>query len=136
MTYKEWNEDFTQKRDTIIAKLQKMRFSHKEIVDYFVFENMVKKEPDFCLLYAQNKKCHDTSYLNCMMCACPFFRFDDDGLAKEGDLLIKSECTINSKNAKRFVYEGVVHLDCSDCKVPHTKQFVMKNSKLIIKNMI
>lgn len=128
MTYKEWAEDFTCKRNKIIEKLKSR--SDEEIIEYFVFENMVEKEPDFCLLYKEKKKCHDIAYLNCMLCACPHFSFDDAGLRKEGDITIKSECTIHSKNSSKFVYENVEHCDCTNCHVPHTKQFVRKNLKL------
>lgn len=54
----------------------------QEIIEYFRFENMVKNEPDFCPLYKDNKKCHDMEDLNCYLCACPHFRFDDNGFKK------------------------------------------------------
>ncbi len=44
---------------------------------------MVEKENDFCLLYKDNKKCHDYEDLNCYLCACPYFRFDDEGISKK-----------------------------------------------------
>ena len=56
--------------------------SDEEVIAYFKFENMVKKEPDFCPLYKDNKKCHDMKELNCYLCACPNFRFDDEGFKK------------------------------------------------------
>jgi len=84
---------------------------------------MIENEPDFCLLYKEKKKCHDTEYLNCLFCACPYFKFDDDGIKKDKNLIVKSECTINSKHSSKFIYEGVEHLDCSTCKIPHTKKF-------------
>jgi len=131
MTYKQWLEEFTCKRKNILEKLK--NHSDEEVVDYFVFENMVEKEPDFCLLYKEKKKCHDTEYLNCFFCACPYFNFNDNGLTKERDLIVKSECTIKSKHAGKFVYEGVEHLDCSTCNVPHSKKFAITSLKKLLK---
>lgn len=133
MTYTQWLKDFSTKRKTILKKLKNL--SQKEIIEYFVFENMVEKEPDFCLLYKEKKKCHNVEYLNCLFCACPHFSFNDKGLRKEGDVIVKSECKIDSKNGGKFVYENVEHQDCSNCHVPHTKQFVTKNITSLIDSL-
>ncbi|MBV5348753.1 hypothetical protein JZU61_03745, partial [bacterium] len=57
--------------------------SESEVIEYFRFENMVVNEPKFCLLYAENKKCHETEHLNCYWCACPHFRFNDKGFSTQ-----------------------------------------------------
>lgn len=67
------------------------------IFAYFDFDNMVKAEPDFCPLYADNKKCYDLERLNCYLCACPLFRFSDQGIAEQDDKSVFSDCTVNSK---------------------------------------
>ena len=54
MTYKEWFINHGNKHKKIVEKLQNL--SNDEIIDYFRFENMQKNEPDFCLLYKENKK--------------------------------------------------------------------------------
>jgi len=121
MTYKYWLETFTYKRKKILEKLKNS--SKEDMVKYFIFEHMVEKEPDFCILYKEKKKCHDIEYLNCLFCACPYFVFNDEGLKMSNTILVKSKCSINSLHASKFVHDGVEHLDCSTCRVPHTKKF-------------
>lgn len=118
MTYKEWHLSHQIKKNKILQKLSHM--SDIEKVEYFKFENMVKNEPEFCLLYSEPKKCHDIEYLNCLCCDCPYFEFDDDRLPT------KSSCTINSLDSSIFEWEGVNHLDCSNCTIPHSKEFALK----------
>ena len=102
-----------------MEKLQHL--SDEEVIEYFRFENMVKNEPDFCPLYAQNSPCHDMKVLNCYLCACPNFRFDDNALR------IKSHCSIDSKDGKLFEYEGIIHQDCSHCTVPHHEKYIKQH---------
>lgn len=102
-------------------------YTQEMIIDYFVFENMVEKESTFCPLYANKQKCHEVPYLNCYFCACPHFRFNDDGLTSRSDFVIKSQCSITSKKSVEFVHEKVVHIDCSACVLPHTKAFIRKH---------
>ena len=78
-------------------------------------------------ILANKQKCHAVSYLNCYLCACPHFRFNDDGLTIEKNSVIKSQCSIASKKSAWFVHENVVHLDCSRCSLPHTKAFIRKH---------
>ena len=128
MGYKSWFETHAKKHEALVAKLKTQGIAGEALVAYFVFENMVKCEPDFCPLYARGKKCHDRAYLNCFLCACPHFRFKDEGLhVRENGVVVKSVCAANARFAKRFVYEGVEHLDCSACVVPHNKAFVRKH---------
>ena len=125
MTYKQWFDTHALKHKNIVNKLLKINYSDEQIVDYFSFENMVKKENDFCYLYKNNKKCHDIKELNCYLCACPYFRFSDDGVQKYRDIIIKSKCDIN--NGSTFRHEDIVHQDCSSCTIPHHKPYTMKN---------
>ena len=78
MSYKSWFETHAKKHKKIVDKLAHL--SDDEVIAYFDFDNMVKNEPDFCPLYKDNKKCHDTKELNCYLCACPNFRFDDESI--------------------------------------------------------
>ena len=66
--------------------------------------------------------------LNCYLCACPFFRFDDNGLANYNDKKILSRCDIN--NGEKLFCGDVIHHSCSKCTVPHHKSFVLKNFSL------
>jgi len=127
MSYFEWFEEHALKHARVIQKLNALGLTDKEMVSYFVFENMLEKEPEFCILYANKQKCHDVTYLNCYLCACPHFRFDDNGLKTQNGNVIKSACAIESNKSALFVYEGIGHLDCSRCSVPHTKAFILKH---------
>lgn len=127
MSYLEWFETHANKHHAIVQKLRTQKYSDEAIIDYFSFENMVEKEPDFCLLYANKQKCHDLKVLNCYLCACPHFRFNDAGLRVENGVTCKSICAIDSKKSGVFVHENVAHLDCSACSVPHTKAFIRKH---------
>ena len=127
MSYLEWFETHANKHHAIVQKLCAQKYTKERIIDYFLFENMVEKEPDFCLLYTNKQKCHDLKALNCYLCACPHFRFNDAGLNVEEGVTCKSVCFIHSKKSGVFVYDNVAHLDCSACSVPHTKAYISKH---------
>ncbi|MCO4846082.1 MAG: hypothetical protein KC427_08705 [Sulfurovum sp.] len=124
MTYSTWFEAHGQKHKNIMAKLEGL--SDADVIAYFKFENMVEKEPDFCFLYKDNKKCHEMEDLNCYLCACPYFRFKDEGFSKEGSQVLYSTCSIESKDGAQFVSENAVHQDCSGCTVPHHDAYIKK----------
>lgn len=125
MTYEDWYNEHAKKHKKIVDKLLEKNYTKEQIIDYFTFENMVKMENDFCPLYKENKKCHDIEHLNCYMCACPNFRFNDDGLDTYNEFVILSKCNIN--NGSKLSYDGKIHQDCSNCTVPHHKPFISKN---------
>lgn len=124
MSYKEWFDAHAKKHRAIMQKLTHL--SNTEVIEYFRFENMVLKENDFCLLYAENKKCHDTEELNCYLCACPHFRFNDNGFKKEEERTLISTCSIESPDGDRFITESAIHQDCSGCLVPHRESYIQK----------
>ena len=136
MTYQEWYEEHANKHKTIVEKLQKKGLSKEEIVEYFDFENMVKMEKDFCLLYSENKKCHDVKTLNCYLCACPHFRFKDEGFEKIENKTKYSFCSIDAKDGKTAIYGDAIHQDCSACTVPHHKSYILKNFDYDWKNIM
>lgn len=130
MSYTKWWEAHAKKHAKVLEKLKDR--SKEEIIEYFSFSNMLEKEADFCLLYKDKKKCHDMKELNCYLCACPHFRFMDDGdgkargfTCKDGKLL-RSYCAIDAKNAKSFVFNNEIHQDCSECFLPHRRGFIKK----------
>jgi hypothetical protein len=127
MSHKYWFTDHGNKHKVLIENLRAKGLSKEEIVDYFDFDNMVKSEPDYCYLYAENKKCHDIKSLNCYLCACPLFRFNSDGIKKAGEHTAYSYCEVNSKFGKQGVFGDAIHQDCSNCSVPHSKKYVLKN---------
>lgn len=130
MSYLSWFDEHAKKHKNIVDKLISKNFSKEQIIDYFEFENMVKNEQDFCPLYAENKKCHDISYLNCYLCACPNFRFSDRGIEKVEEKTKYSFCAIDSKEGKAGIYGDAIHQDCSKCIVPHTREYVSKHFDL------
>ena len=125
MSYLSWFNKYASKHKTIVDKLIEKNYTKEQIVNYFEFENMVKNEIDFCPLYKKNKKCHDMENLNCYLCGCPNFRFNDDGLGTYNEFKILSRCDIN--NGAKLKSKDKIHQDCSSCTVPHHKKFVLKN---------
>jgi hypothetical protein len=125
MNYLTWFKAHGQKHKNIMKKLEHL--SDDDVITYFRFENMVEKEPNFCLLYKENKKCHEMEVLNCYLCACPNFRFDDEGVSAEEDQILYSTCSIESKDGAEFVSDDVIHQDCSGCTVPHHEAYIKKH---------
>ncbi len=124
MSYKSWFETHGNKHKEIVNRLSKL--TDNEILEYFKFENMVKQEPDFCPLYKKNKKCHDIENLNCYLCGCPNFRFNDNGFKTIENFTLFSKCNINSKHGAEFKKDGMIHQDCSKCTIPHNKEYIQK----------
>lgn len=130
MTYIQWFDAHALKHKKIVEKLLACGKSKEEIIEYFRFENMVKHEPNFCLLYVENKKCHDIVNLNCYLCACPHFRFSDKGVKEVEGKVQQSFCAIDSKEGAQSIYGNVIHQDCSNCHIPHAKSYVEKHFDL------
>ena len=130
MSYKKWFDNHAKKHKKIIEKLLQKNYSKEQIIDYFDFENMVKNELDFCPLYKDNKQCHDMQSLNCYLCACPNFRFDDDGIKEVDSNTQYSFCDIDSKDGRQGIYGEKIHQDCSKCTVPHHQSYVEKHFDL------
>ena len=124
MTYTHWHDTHALKHAKIMKKLEGL--NEFDVVQYFIFENMVKNEPTFCALYATNTKCHEMYELNCYMCGCPHFRFNQTPII-EDEIEYHSICSINSKNGKRFYSKSQVHQDCSGCKVPHAENYIFRH---------
>ena len=126
MTYSSWATDHLKSRQAIQQKLEAKGLTPEQVVDYFNYDIMSVNKPNFCPLYAQGKKCHNVSYLNCYLCACPHFKYSDDSLYQKDSKKIFSECTINSRFATDFEFENDVHCNCADCTIPHTKKAALK----------
>lgn len=124
MTYRQWFDAHGSKHGAIMEKLTNL--SDDEVIVYFRFENMVKNENDFCPLYAENKKCHDTPELNCYLCACPHFRFNDNALEIVEGRTLYSTCSIDSADGERYIHENAIHQNCSGCLVPHDEGYIAK----------
>jgi hypothetical protein len=124
MSYISWFQAHGQKHKAIMSKLTHL--SDDKVIAYFRFENMVEKEPDFCPLYKDNKKCHDMEDLNCYLCACPNFRFKDDGFKKLEEQTLYSTCSIDSKDGAQFISDDAIHQNCAGCLVPHHEAYIKK----------
>ena len=122
MTYQEWFDAHASKHANIMAKLTHLR--DDEVIRYFRFENMVQEENDFCPLYATNTRCHDTPELNCYLCACPYFRFNDTGLGIKEGKTVFSRCAIETPHGGEFHTDHAIHHDCSGCLVPHQERYI------------
>lgn len=130
MSYTSWFKEHADKHKIIVTKLVAKDYTKEQIIDYFDFDNMVKEENDFCPLYKDNKKCHDIEKLNCYLCACPNFRFDDKGIKKVEENTQFSFCDIESKDGRQGIYGDKIHQDCSKCGVPHHRSYVEKHFDL------
>lgn len=136
MSYLSWFDEHASKHKNIVNKLLKKKFSQQQIIEYFDFENMVKNETDFCPLYKENKKCHDMQELNCYLCACPNFRFNDEGIKQIEKNTQYSFCSIDSKDGSQGLYGDKIHQDCSKCTVPHHQSYIKKHFDLEWKNIM
>ena len=125
MSYSSWFHAHGEKHKKIIEKLSHL--SDDALIAYFRFDNMVQHEPDFCPLYAQNKRCHDNPKLNCYFCACPNFRFNDEGFEEQEGKKLFSLCDIDSKKGSQYITDEAIHQNCSGCFVPHSKAYIKKN---------
>ncbi|MDQ7060529.1 MAG: hypothetical protein Q9M43_05135 [Sulfurimonas sp.] len=130
MGYTDWFEKHALKHKKILDKLIEKKYTKSQIISYFDFDSMVKNEKDFCPLYKDNKKCHDMESLNCYLCSCPNFRFNDEGIKQVDSKTQFSVCNIESKDGRQGVYGEKIHQDCSKCGVPHHKAYVEKHFDL------
>ena len=124
MSYSSWFQAHGEKHKAIMDKLTHL--SDEEVITYFRFENMVEREPDFCPLYKENKKCHDIKELNCYLCACPNFRFDDNGFKEVENKTLYSTCNIESKDGSQYISDDAIHQNCAGCGVPHHEAYIKK----------
>ena len=125
MSYGSWFQEHGNKHKNIMTKLTKL--SDEEVIAYFRFDNMLQNEPDFCPLYKDNKKCHDNEKLNCYLCACPNFRFNDEGFFKTDKKTLFSTCNIESKDGSQYESDNAIHQNCAGCFVPHAEAYIKKN---------
>ena len=95
----------------------------QKLINYLIEENRLinrkKQNPDSCPCY-DGTRCHnglDDYHLVCLLCICPEYnRAIDEG-----------GCNLNSQDGKWFYDPNLPRgkiWDCSDCKLPHTEEFV------------
>lgn len=116
-----WRRKSFRKTERLIHKLRKQGLSEEQVADYFLHDNLSRKEKKFCPLFADGKKCHILSgdRLNCLGCYCPYFSAE----VNEKDGFIECGlCTVSSPAARRAVSAKnpkLTVLDCSMCVIPH-----------------
>lgn len=88
----------------------------KEIIDSWDFDLRKKTNPNGCLCYQEDKKCHDIENLNCFFCYCPNY----DRTINEGG------CKINNPKGKYIDGKDGKIWDCSNCDFPHVKDNAIK----------
>lgn len=114
MGYRAWFDHHARAHRALVERLQHL--SPLERLSYFRFESMCEHEPNFCSLYARGESCHLQS-INCYWCACPFFRFHDEGVVRADGMRLYSRCARGL--GCEYHHEGSVHHDCSGCLVAH-----------------
>ncbi|MGM0623190.1 MAG: hypothetical protein ACQESH_04130 [Campylobacterota bacterium] len=122
MSYVKWLESHARKHQRVVQKLQAQNFSKEQIVDYFDFDTLCIKEPDYCPLFKTKTKCHETVALNCFFCGCPHFRFYENPTTQ-----LQSFCAIDAEDGAQIRYKNMIHQDCSLCKIPHQKEYILQN---------
>ena len=127
MKYREWFLQHGEKHREIIRRLAADGLDETAMIAYFDFEHMRLREPGFCPLYAENRKCHPMEKLNCFFCACPHFRFSDAGLEGKGASALYSRCAVGSRGGSLLKTEKGIHQDCSGCFLPHRTGFIRKH---------
>ena len=125
MSYLAWFKRHGEKHAALLRKLAHL--DDDALLAYFRFENLSKAEPDFCPLFAQNRRCHETKALNCYWCACPHFRFDDEGFERIDGKVFKSYCAIDAKDGGQIVSGDAIHQDCSRCLLPHKESVLRRH---------
>ncbi len=125
MSYLKWFKSHSKKHKLIMKKLNFL--SNCEVINYFEYSNLSKLEQNFCQLFKLNQKCHNLENLNCYFCGCPNFRFNDNSNFYKNGKKVFSYCSINSKDGLTFETDFAIHQDCSNCTIPHSKEYVSLN---------
>ncbi len=102
----------------------------ERIAEYFLYDNLKSKHPDFCHLFKINSFCHEgvsREKFCCFFCACPYFSSlgEEDG--------IYGKC-LREENSSRRLANGF--LDCVDCTFIHDLDWSRKNIELRRENNI
>ena len=120
----EWFESHYEKvRAIIVAE----KLDMNEIPDFFLYDNLSKKYPDFCPLYRNGEICHrgiERKKFCCLFCGCPFYDYSiyDDERKMFGGCKIDSRFGIRLENG---------FWDCTNCNFVHNIDWVKSNRKVV-----
>jgi len=134
--YRKYKKMFVDKRLKIVKKLVDMGMPEQEIVDYFLYPAMSKKESGFCILYGSDEVCHSLpkEKLNCFGCYCPYYELV---VWNDGETDITGRCAMGSEYMSIFSTATGDHiLDCSNCWFPHSEAEVKKSLKTVLRSMV
>ncbi|MCD6596029.1 hypothetical protein J7L68_10215 [bacterium] len=119
-----WFDSYYEKVKAIIVA---ENLTIHQIPDFFLYDNLSKKYPDFCPLYKSGEFCHsgiERKKICCLFCGCPFYDYSiwDDKRKIFGG------CSINSKFGFRLE-NGF--WDCTNCNFVHNLDWIKSNRKVI-----
>jgi len=127
---KKWEKEQKEKIKRILKKqgIELKLENIPEIIKLFEYNNITSLYPEE-YPYCKNP-CHN-GYLNCFLCACPYY---DLNIYEKKRILIGG-CKING-NGKYTPYKDfqISVWDCSDCKINHTKKTIEFFLKKLIKS--
>jgi len=133
--YRKYKKIFVDRRLEVVRKLLNKGMSEEEILEYFLYPNISKQEPDFCILYGCGEVCHSLpkGKLNCFGCYCPYFEMV---VWNDGEKDITGRCAMGSEYMTIFSTATGDHLlDCSNCWFPHEEAEVKKSLKAVLRSM-
>lgn len=130
--YRKHKDMFMEKRLGLVRRLLSEGLSEEEIIAYFLYPNISRKEPNFCILYENNEVCHSLprEELNCFGCYCPYFEMI---VWNDGERDIIGRCKMGSEYMTIFSADSGEHLlDCSNCWFPHKTEEVIESMKRVL----
>lgn len=106
--------EFIKKRQEIISRFQ--LHTPEETIEFFKYDNLKLKVPDFCVLFKDNLLCHNLpeNELICYFCACPFYDYE----LWDEDKKIFGACKNPEGTGIRNEHG---YFDCTNCTLPHQK---------------
>lgn len=117
---KRWKLSFQERLKQILSENGLER--PEEIVEFFMYENMRRRYPDFCQYYKSGEICHKNmkkENFNCFFCGCPEFYASYYNVSEKQF----GKCLLGSKKGK---YDETGHWDCSDCSFVHYPKYVLR----------
>lgn len=117
---KEWMEEFKLKLAKILIDNDITR--PEEVVEFFMYNNLKFRYPDFCPLFARGEICHKNmkkENFNCFFCACPYF-YTAYYNVRERQF---GKCRLGSRKGR---YDESGQWNCSECSFVHYPKYVLR----------
>ena len=113
----QWRTEHIRKVKKIIRE---NNLTGEQIPQFFLYDNLRERYPDFCPLFEKDKLCHagvEREKFCCLFCACPFY---DHQLWDEENKIFGG-CRINSRFGRR---NEAGYWDCTNCVFVHNIDWV------------